>query len=80
MEKELQNILLKKNFFYYFVPFMIGGAFGIFYCYSVNAIYDYGIIGLICGGVIAIIICMMQMFVFWRAIQYEYHEFVRLYG
>lgn len=79
LEKELQNILLKKNFFYYFVPFMIGGAFGIFYCYSVNAIYDYGIIGLICGGVIAIIICMMQMFVCWRAIQYEYHEFVRLY-
>lgn len=74
LEKEIQNIILKKNFFYYFIPFIIGGTLGIFYCYSVNAIYDYGTIGLICGGMVTMIICIMQLLVFWRIIQNECNE------
>jgi len=74
LDKEIWNIILKKNFFYYFVPFIAGGAFGMFYCYTLNAIYDYGFKSLICGGVAVVIFCIMQLFVFSRVIQNEYLE------
>lgn len=74
VEKEIRTIILKKNFFYYFIPLIIGDSWGIFFSYSVNAIYGYGRIGLLCGGLVTFIMCIMQLIVFYSIIKGEYNE------
>lgn len=41
-DQELWKILFEKNICYYFVSLIIAIFIGVFYSYSVNAIYDYG--------------------------------------
>lgn len=70
-DQELWNILFKKNICYYFISLIIAIFIGIFYSYSVNAIYDYGKIGIICGMCVSGIIIIIQFVLIWRITKFE---------
>ncbi len=70
-DQELWKILFEKNICYYFVSLIIAIFIGVFYSYSVNAIYDYGKIGIICGMGVSGIIMFMQFVVIWEITKFE---------
>ncbi len=73
-EKETWNILFKKNLCYYLPSLIMGIGFGIFYCFSVNSIYHYGLMGFICAGLTAAAAVLLQFFLIFVITRYEYSE------